>query len=34
MTKVEMQRMEDLGKKREALFLYSDSAKKILEASK
>ena len=34
MTKVEMQRMEDLGKKREALFIYSDSAKKILEASK
>ncbi len=34
MRKLETQRMEELGKKREALFLYSDSAKKVLEPAK
>lgn len=34
MRKLEMQRMTELGKKRDALFLYSDSAKKIIEAAK
>jgi hypothetical protein len=34
MRELDRQRMTELGKKRDALFLYSDSAKKIIEAAK
>ncbi|MGA3069379.1 MAG: hypothetical protein ABSD43_04105 [Terracidiphilus sp.] len=34
MREIDMQRMTELGKRRDALFLYSDSGKKIIEAAK
>jgi hypothetical protein len=34
MKELDMQRMTELGKKRDALILYSDSANRIIEAAK
>jgi hypothetical protein len=34
MKKLNIQRMTELEKKRDALFLYSESARKIIEAAK